>query len=422
MKNTLLILTFVSVFSLLSCNNNDEQFDYYQVARPLTMSLAEFMANAVDVTEPISITESGKIYAYQNYIFVNDVNKGIHVIDNSDPNLPQNVAFIKIDGNNDVSIKNNRLFADSYGDLVVFDISNVADIRLSNRMENAIYQNYGYWVEGVETPLADFYETALYDYQTEVVTGWQVVTERRLVSEYEERYTLYQEDGVANNGAPQAPTSGQGGSLARFKIVDDYLYVVDYSDLNVFDISNLDSPQTLDDVNIGWDIETIFNQGDALFIGGQRGMYIYDISSPASPTFLSEFQHGTACDPVVVDGEFAYVTLRGGNFCGGVESGLYVIDVADLATPILEVIYPMEEPYGLGVKNDFLFVCDGSAGLKVYDKSEAPNLTQLDHFEDIQVFDVIPLPGTLLMIGDKVLYQYKYTDNSIEHISTFVLN
>ncbi len=421
MKKALLLLCFVSVFALLSCNDNDEQFDYYQVARPLTMSLAEFKANAVDVTTPIEITQSGKIYAYQNYIFINDVNKGIHVIDNSDPNLPQNVAFIKIDGNNDVSIKNNRLFADSYGDLVVFDISNVANIQLSNRLENAIYENYGYWVEGVETPQADFYETSQYDYQNEVITGWQVATERRLVSEFEERYTLYENDAFSN-GAPQAPTSGQGGSLARFKIVDDYLYVVDYSDLNVFDISNLDAPQTLDDVNIGWDIETIFNQGDALFIGGQRGMYIYDITSPATPTLLSEFQHGTACDPVVVDGEFAYVTLRGGNLCGSIESGLYVINVADLTSPELEVIYPMVEPYGLGVKNDFLFVSDGSAGLKVYDKSQAPNLTLLNHFEDIQVFDVIPLPGTLLMIGDKVLYQYKYVEDSIEHISTFVLD
>ena len=153
--------------------------------------------------------------------------------------------------------------------------------------------------------------------------------------------------------------TGQGGSLARFKIVDDYLYAVDSHQINVFEISDLENPKDLDDVYAGFDIETIFNRGDHLFLGSMRGMYIYDITAPATPTFVSEFQHGTACDPVVVDENYAYVTLRGGNFCGATESGLYIIDLADITTPELLVIYPMNEPYGLGVKDDKLFVCDG---------------------------------------------------------------
>ena len=67
--------------------------------------------------------------------------------------------------------------------------------------------------------------------------------------------------------------------------------------------SDLGNPQDLEDVYAGFDIETIFNRGNHLFLGSMRGMYIYDITNPAVPTFVSEFQHGTACDPVVVDGE-----------------------------------------------------------------------------------------------------------------------
>ena len=95
-----------------------------------------------------------------------------------------------------------------------------------------------------------------------------------------------------------------------------------------------------------------------------RGMYIYDISNPELPELVSEFQHGTACDPVVVDDTYAYVTLRGGNLCGATESGLYIIDIQDLTQPELKVIYPMDEPYGLGVKDELLFICDGASGLK----------------------------------------------------------
>lgn len=150
-------------------------------------------------------------------------------------------------------------------------------------------------------------------------------------------------------------------------------------------------------------------------------MYIYDITNPEKPEFVSEFRHGTACDPVVVDGNYAYVTLKGGNFCGSTESGLYVIDISNLKNPELKVIYPMSGPNGLGIKGDTLFICDGDAGLKVYDKSNAPNITLVNTFENIIAYDVIPLSSSLLMIGDKTLYQYEYLGNDIRLLSTFEL-
>lgn len=113
---------------------------------------------------------------------------------------------------------------------------------------------------------------------------------------------------------------GQGGSLARFKIVKDYLYTVDSHNINVFNIENLNSPEKVESVHAGFDIETIFNLGDNLFLGSRSGMYIYDISSPSKPVSVSEFQHGKTCDPVVADENYAYVTLRGGNSCGATKS------------------------------------------------------------------------------------------------------
>jgi len=118
---------------------------------------------------------------------------------------------------------------------------------------------------------------------------------------------------------------------------------------------------------------------------------------------------------------YAYVTLKGGGFCGNTESGLYVIDIANLESPELKVIYPMDGPNGLGIKEDTLFICDGESGLKVYDKSNAPNITLINTFEDIVAYDVIPLSSSLLMIGDGLLYQYEYINNDIRLLSTFEL-
>ncbi|GGD80893.1 hypothetical protein GCM10011412_18240 [Maribacter cobaltidurans] len=397
----------------ISCDKKDDDlYKEYQVAKPLKISLAEF-ENGVDIIDPIPIDESGKIYAYKDYIFVNDKYKGVHVIDNSNPASPQKIAFIKIAGNVDISVKDDYLFADSLMDLVVLDISNINNITIVNRLENVLRDNIIWPSE------ADFIEYETIDYNEEILIGWEIVTEKRLKSEYEERFSGI--DFALAESANDASV-GQGGSLARFKIVDQYLYAVDSHNINVFNISNLENPKDLEDVFAGFDIETIFNKGQYLFLGSMRGMYIYDISSPATPTFVSEFQHGTACDPVVVDDNYAYVTLRGGNTCGATESGLFIIDISNISEPVLKQTYSMDEPYGLGIKDEKLFICDGASGLKVFDKSDIANLKTLDHFKNVVTFDVIPLEENLLMVGEGVLYQYEYLDHKINLISELELN
>ncbi|MEM8508008.1 MAG: hypothetical protein AAF717_09270 [Bacteroidota bacterium] len=412
-KKALLILSLL-VIPFFSCENDetseDSEFADFLVARPLVMTRAEF-ANSVAIIDPQPIDESGKIYAYQNYIFINDKYKGVHVIDNADPEAPKKVAFIKIAGNVDISIKDNFLYADSISDLIVLDISDLDNIQIVNRLENVLREN-------VVWPAAEIFEWEDIDYENEIIVGWETTVERRRIEEVQPQ--LFFEDAATANDA--GGDTGQGGSLARFKIVGNYLYAVDSHNINVFEISDLENPQDLDDVFAGFDIETIFNRGNHLFLGSMQGMYIYDISSPATPTFVSEFQHGTACDPVVVDDSYAYVTLRGGNFCGATESGLYIVDISTIEVPTLKVFYPMDEPYGLGIKENMLFICDGSSGLKVYDKSGVPDLPQLNHFKDIVTFDVIPLEDQLLMVGEGVLYQYEYLDNEIRLLSSLSLN
>lgn len=410
MKPFKIVFACFIAFGFFSCSEEDTgKYADYLVARPLTISVEEFK-NGVDVISPQPIAESGKIYAYQDYIFVNDRYRGVHVIDNRDPAAPRKVSFIKIAGNVDISIKNNFLYADSLTDLIVLDISEIDNIQIVNRLNNVLRDNVVWPME------ADIFEYGDWNYENTVLIGWEVTTERRLVEEVPQRF----EDILMANAAENSV--GQGGSLARFKIVANYLYAVDNHSINIFEISDLANPQDMEDVYAGFDIETIFNRGDQLFLGSRRGMYIYDITEPANPSFISEFQHGTACDPVVVDGDYAYITLRGGNGCGATESGLFLVDISDIANPVLAASYPMEEPYGLGIMNNTLFVCDGSFGLKVFDNTNVPDLLAIDHFEDITTFDVIPLQDHLLMVGEGTLYQYSYAGNSLALISSMSLN
>lgn len=409
-------LLLVTILGFVSCEDmDDSKYAEYLVAKPIKMSVAEFKAD-VGIIAPVPMEESGKIYVYEDLIFVNDKYKGVHIIDNRNPLAPKKIGFIKIPGNVDISIKDNYLYADSITDLIVLDISDIDRIKMVNRLENVLRDNVVFPFE------ADIFEWQEIDYRNEIVVGWETVVERRLIEEVQPAFS--REFDMAFTNAANSPTSvtGQGGSLARFMIVSDFLYAVDSHNINVFDIKDLANPQDLEDVFAGFDIETIFNRGNHLFLGSMRGMYIYDISTPAKPTFISEFQHGTACDPVVVDGDYAYVTLRGGSMCGATESGLFIVDISDIANPVLSKTYPMESPYGLGIKGEKLFVCDGSSGLKVYDKTDIENLVPLNHFKDIDAFDVIPLETHLLMVGAEIIYQYEYLEDTIKLLSTLKLN
>jgi hypothetical protein len=159
-------------------------------------------------------------------------------------------------------------------------------------------------------------------------------------------------------------------------------------------------------------METVFPYKNNLFIGSQSGMHILDISTPATPVKVSTYAHIRVCDPVVVQNHLAYVTLRSGNECAGFTNQLEVIDIKNLSQPELLKTYPMSNPHGLGIDQSTLFICDGDAGLKIYDASDISSIdkNQLAHYADVNAYDVIPFNNVVMMIGSDGIFQYDYSD------------
>jgi hypothetical protein len=91
----------------------------------------------VNTSSPRPLEHAGKIYVRGNYVFVNELNKGIHIINNVNPSNPQVISFVSIPGNVDIAVKGNVLYADNAVDLVALDITNPADVKLLKRIENA---------------------------------------------------------------------------------------------------------------------------------------------------------------------------------------------------------------------------------------------------------------------------------------------
>ncbi|WP_291725678.1 LVIVD repeat-containing protein [Bernardetia sp.] len=215
--------------------------------------------------------------------------------------------------------------------------------------------------------------------------------------------------------------NGKGGSLARFTVVGDKLYTIDNDQMRVFDIEENTNPTFEQTVDLISGVETVFPYNNYLYLGTQTGMLIYDISNPSAPAYVSMYEHVQACDPVVVQDNYAYVTIRSGTTCRNTVQidQLEVIDVSNPTSPFALNQYPLENPYGLGIDNNLLFVCDGNAGLKVFDVTFTPDRIELLHqFEEINAKDVIPHNGLLLLIAEEGFYQYQYkTSGEMELLS-----
>jgi hypothetical protein len=224
-----------------------------------------------------------------------------------------------------------------------------------------------------------------------------------------------------------ASDSGQGGSMARFVIVGDFMYVVDNFKLSVFNVANPAQPSMVHTQNVGFGIETLYPYANYLLIGSTTGMFIYEVGSNGIPVYISEFTHVESCDPVVTDGEYAYVTLRSNNACGnfffGGANRMEVLNITNPRFPFLVNVIDLPEPKGLALDGDLLFVCIANQGIVVFDKSNQANPVQINTISGFTANDVIARNNHLLAVCSDGLRQFDYSDPlNISVISYFPVN
>ena len=400
-------LASISIFQ--GCMKDTFQRSYtYTFYKPVYRTTAEVRAN-IKSNAPAEIERPGKLFLKGTYLFLNEIDKGIHIIDNSNPSNPRNVAFINIPGNMDLAVKGNTLYADLYTDLVAIDISNPQNVQLKKVIEDVFPHRYytGYFV-------AD---------STKVIVEWE---KRDTTIKEKGQRDLWQKnnpgiffalsDSRGNGGAasssPNVSVSpyGVGGSMARFTVTKERLYTVGYADLDVFNIANEAEPIHVNRKNMGWNIETIYPFKDKLFIGSQSGMFIYNINNPDDPQQMGSFDHVRSCDPVIADNEYAYVTLRSGSACQGFSNELDIVKLNEFVNPSLLKVYNLANPHGLSKDGNTLFICDGQDGLKIYNAADALNLKLLHHIRGLDTYDVIAINGNALVVANDGLYQYDYRD------------
>jgi len=378
------------------------------------------------------ISHPGKIFFKDNNLFLTEIGEGVHIIDNSDPANPVNQSFIAVPGAIDVQMKNEFLYVDSYTDLVVVDLSDMNNVQFVDRMEDVFIYNLP--VHNSAYPRAEIDESA------GVVVGW---TQEMLTEEHNEydMSNIWGEGVMAfgdNNevadagfvntsfeGSTKAAGNsfGKAGSMSRFMVKGNHLYVLDAWKLITINISQAGTPSLSSEVVTPYFSETIFPIRNHLVLGTQNGIVFYNLDNMDEPRYVSEYQHVTSCDPVYVNGDYAYVTLRSGNSCWGWVNELHIVNIEDINNPFLVNQYQMNSPRGLSVDEGKLFLCDGSAGLKIYDIENNEQISISNHYSSFQANDVITYGDVLMMIGENGLVQYDYSDiNNIHQISVISTN
>lgn len=415
MKTTVYQTLFVLLMVIGAVACTDKISVEQDVNVPIYMDYATLRAS-VQPAAARELVRPGKIYFKDNYLLIVEYLEGIHVVDLSNPAAPSNRSFIEIPGCTDLAVKENALYADNYVDLVVIDVSNLDAPKEVARVNSALPYT-------IPAPEMEGLPYSSVDEAKGIVVGWKVKRETREVEQvYRPSYPMY-DYATAEGGSLGAWTTnggsassfGKSGSMARFGLYDDYLYIADSYMLYLFQVANAMAPVKSSQqwVNYG-PVETMFIYAGNMFFGTPSGMVVYSLNVPSVPSDARSFWHTTSCDPVVVQDEYAYITLRGGTTCNN--STINRLDVVKCSNNYsrFELLnsYDLTEPYGLGIDGNILFICDGRAGLKVFDATDKQAIHQhlIAAFPSIQAYDVIPVNGFLFLIGDDGFYLYDYSN------------
>lgn len=129
----------LSVFLLiliLTSSNNFDSPPYYEYYTPVLVH-REVLEKSIKYTEPHEMKNPGKIYLKDQYFYIVEKYKGIHVVDNSDRLNPVRKGFIQIPGCMDLAIKGNTLYADNAVDLVAISIAQEGIVQETSRIKES---------------------------------------------------------------------------------------------------------------------------------------------------------------------------------------------------------------------------------------------------------------------------------------------
>ncbi len=376
---------------------------------PVTLNRAA-VQDSITAMPARELCTGGNLYAFGNYVFINVNREGYHLLDNTDPANPRNVAFLRVPGATHMAFVDGNMVSDSYADMVVLDFKGPNSLQLVSSTPNLLLQTDGFIVESDEVAVGfEDREVTFTEDCSGFVTGRCNGCETLAFASSAD--VKFSRNAGASVGNVQINT---GGSLARLAFCNRNLYVLAPNRLTTFQLDGR-TLVNIGETNLGGGQEAIVLNGQHLYIVSEWGLQIFEIGNCGLPVARGFAQRFWSNDPVAIEGDRAVVALRNGNVpTAALDGRLMVYDISDRNNPRVMFQHPLAHPVGVALRNGKLYVCDGIDGLLVYDfDARNPSslaTSQIQRLADADVVDLAILPytaGTVLLgVGHRTVSEY----------------
>lgn len=186
------------------------------------------------------------------------------------------------------------------------------------------------------------------------------------------------------------------GSTSRFATYKNVMYTLDFNKIKIFSIDNPSDPILQNELTINDELETITIYQNHIYVGARRGVYAVDITNPLNPIVSSSIEHWIAKDPVAITGKYIYSTTRDFN-----TGRLTIYEDRTNGNFIERNTIAIDQPYGIGIKDDFLFVCDDRNGIIIF------NITNRENPLEVATYPSITSPRDVIILGDIMICSAK---------------
>jgi len=169
-----------------------------------------------------------------------------------------------------------------------------------------------------------------------------------------------------------------GKSVNDIIIMGNYGFVAHGSEglrvIDITDLTNIVEISTYLDVSNAW---KLFVDGSYLYlVDTASGIMIFDISVMSNPVKVGQY-NGQPFD-IFVREKYAYIAA-------GIRKGLEIVDISDKTSPkkVAEIVSDKEDSVGVYVSDDYAFLANKGAGVKVVDISRPKKPKLVTQYSDI---------------------------------------
>lgn len=137
MKKLIVFFLILLNFSCFYLRSDDDGGEPFESAYEAIVFDRETFEKSTVLTESKAHESTGRIYLKDNYLIINELNKGFHIYNNTDPENPVNIGFLKVLGSTNLSIKNNLIYVNNAVDLIAIKIdTDFNTIEVTKRVKN----------------------------------------------------------------------------------------------------------------------------------------------------------------------------------------------------------------------------------------------------------------------------------------------